>query len=96
MLNAVIDISHHNQVSSFDTVRQAGILGVFHKATQGPAYVDPTFAANRTRILDAGLLFGAYHFGTAGDADAQAEHLLSVAGKDDLRQRVLTRLEKLS
>ena len=84
MLNAVIDISHHNQVSSFDTVRQAGILGVFHKATQGPGYVDPTFAQNRTRILDAGLLFGAYHFGTAGDADAQAEHLLSVAGKDAL------------
>jgi len=84
MLNAVIDISHHNQITSFDTVRQAGILGVIHKATQGPAYADPTFATNRARIEQAGLLFGAYHFGTAGDADAQAERLLSVAGKDTL------------
>ncbi|RNF83083.1 glycoside hydrolase family 25 protein [Montanilutibacter psychrotolerans] len=84
MLNAVIDISHHNQISSFDTVRQAGILGVIHKATQGSAYVDPTFADNRKRIQDAGLLFGAYHFGTAGDADAQAERLLAVAGTDAL------------
>ena len=84
MLNAVIDISHHNQVTSFATARQAGILGVIHKATQGPGYADPTFAASRTRIEDAGLLFGAYHFGTAGDADAQAQRLLSVAGQDTL------------
>ena len=84
MLNAVIDISHHNQITSFDTARQAGILGVIHKATQGATYADPTFAANRTRIQDAGLLFGAYHFGTAGDPDAQAQRLLSVAGSDTL------------
>jgi lysozyme len=84
MLNAVIDISHHNQITSFDQARQAGILGVIHKATQGATYVDPTFAANRTRIEQAGLLFGAYHFGTAGDPDAQADRLLAVAGKDTL------------
>jgi lysozyme len=82
MINAVIDISHHNKVSSFAKVKAAGILGVFHKATQGATYTDPTFSGNRKRIKDAGLLFGAYHFGTAGDADAQAEHLLAVAGPD--------------
>ncbi|MBI3367836.1 MAG: glycoside hydrolase family 25 protein [Burkholderiales bacterium] len=84
MLNAVVDISHHNKVSSFAKVRQAGILGVIHKATQGASFKDPTFATNRKRIRDAGLLLGAYHFGTAGDASAQADFLLSTAGSDAL------------
>ena len=84
MINAVIDLSHHNKVSSFATVRESGVLAVIHKATQGMAYVDPTFKGNRKKAIDAGLLFGAYHFGVAGDAVAQAEYLLSVAGTDTL------------
>lgn len=84
MLNAVIDVSHHNTISSFAKAKQDGILGIIHKATQGATYTDPTFATNRKKIQDAGLLFGAYHFGTAGDASAQADLLLSVAGQDAL------------
>jgi lysozyme len=84
MLNAVIDISHHNQVSSFAKAKDAGVLGVIHKATQGTTFLDPTFKKNRKRIADAGLLFGAYHFGTAGDASAQADFLLSSVGDDAL------------
>ena len=82
MLNAVIDISHHNKVSSFTKVLESGVLAVFQKATQGTSYRDPTFSANRKKIEEAGLLFGAYHFGTAGDADAQAELFLSTIGKN--------------
>lgn len=80
MLNAVVDISHHNRITSLVKMQQAGILGVFHKATQGFSYKDPTFVRDRKRIQDAGLLFGAYHFGTAGDATAQAEFFLNTAG----------------
>lgn len=80
MLNAIIDISHHNKIASFAKVRQGGILAVIHKATQGTSYQDPTLARNRKRIADACLLLGAYHFGTAGDAFAQADHFLAVAG----------------
>ena len=36
MLNAVIDISHHNGKSlDFAAARADGILGVIHKASQG-------------------------------------------------------------
>lgn len=84
MINAVVDISHHNRVASFAKARDAGIFGVIHKATQGAAYVDPTFAANRRRARDAGLRVGAYHFGTAGDPLAQAEHFVETAGGDAL------------
>lgn len=84
MINSVIDISHHNKISSFQKVQQAGILGVIHKATQGITYVDPTFAGNRKKAEQVGLLVGAYHFGVAGDAIAQAEHFISVAGEKTL------------
>ncbi len=84
MLNAVIDLSHHNQISSFQQIKDAGILAVIHKATQGLTYTDPTFSRHREAALEAGLKFGAYHFGIGGDAVAQAEHFLSVAGSDGL------------
>ncbi|MEJ2694579.1 MAG: glycoside hydrolase family 25 protein, partial [Candidatus Thiodiazotropha sp.] len=76
-LNAIIDLSHHNQVSDFSAIRAAGILGVIHKATQGTGYTDPAYADRRTAALDAGLLWGAYHFADASDATEQADHFLS-------------------
>ncbi|TRW95146.1 glycoside hydrolase family 25 protein [Candidatus Methylobacter oryzae] len=84
MLNAVIDISHHNNISNFSEVAKSGIIGVFQKATQGFTYKDPTFNTNRKNIHDADIHFGAYHFGTAGDPIAQAEFFLSVAGDSEL------------
>ncbi len=84
MLNAVIDISHHNTIRSFTDVQQAGIMGIIHKATQGTGYFDPTFNTNRAAIEAAGLLFGAYHFGVGGDPVAQADFFLSKAGNNTL------------
>jgi lysozyme len=84
MTNAVIDISHHNVVSSFAKVANAGVRGVIHKATQGTRFVDPTLQTHRRQIEEAGLLFGAYHFGTAGSGSDQADHLLSVTGPNTL------------
>ncbi|RYH00454.1 MAG: glycoside hydrolase [Alphaproteobacteria bacterium] len=84
MLNAVIDISHHNKISSFDKVAGAGVLGVIQKATQGFSFKDPTFASNSKRVKSAGMLFGAYHFGTAGDPVAQADFFLSAVGDTSL------------
>jgi len=34
LLNGVIDLSHHNTVTSFADIKGAGVLGVIHKATQ--------------------------------------------------------------
>ncbi|WKE64262.1 glycoside hydrolase family 25 protein [Gallaecimonas kandeliae] len=84
MLNAIIDLSHHNSISSFQAAKDAGIFAIIHKATQGATYQDPTFREHREMALAAGLKVGAYHFGTAGDPIAQAESLLAVAGKDSL------------
>jgi lysozyme len=84
MINAVIDLSHHNKVSSFKKVSDAKILDVILKATQGFNYKDPTFKNNKNGVTGAGMRFGAYHFGVGGDPVAQADFFLSVVGDTKL------------
>src|SRR5215471_3679613 len=81
-INVVVDLSHHNGDVDLAAAAGDGILGVIHKATQGLDYQDPLFAENHTKAADAGLHWGAYHFGTGGDGVAQAEHFLEVVQPD--------------
>lgn len=85
-LNAVIDLSHFNNVTDFNAVKADGIVGVIHKATEGTNYTDPKYHLHRSAALAAGLWWGAYHFGTGDDGAAQAEYFLSVVspGANDL------------
>jgi lysozyme len=79
-LDAVIDISRFVTVTDFRAVRQSNILGVIHKATEGGDYVDPLCAARRPQAEAAGLLWGAYHFGTRQYTGArQAQTFLAAA-----------------
>lgn len=77
MINAVIDISHHNGSSlNFKKAKADGIVGVIHKATQGQSNVDPMYRTNRRKAADAGLLWGAYHFATGSGGIGQADNFL--------------------
>lgn len=82
-LNAVVDISHHNGNIDLQAAKGDGIIGVIHKATQGTSGLDPMYQTNRAKAVAAGLLWGAYHFGTGGDGAAQAQHFLNVVGTFD-------------
>lgn len=84
MINSVIDLSHHNTSVEFSNLKQASILAVIHKATQGVSYVDPNFHDRATEASNCNMPFGAYHFGTAGNPEQQAEHFVDVAGKTRL------------
>ena len=86
ILNVVVDLSHHNRVADFNAVTADGIVGIIHKATQGFRFTDPKYQDRRSRALEVGLLWGAYHFGVGGDGVAQAERFLSVVtpGPQDL------------
>jgi len=79
-LNAIVDLSHHNGDPNFADLRAAGVLGVIHKATQGINGPDPTYAKHKQWAQAAGLLWGAYHFGTGEDGVAQADSFLRVVG----------------
>lgn len=63
-LDAVIDISHGVEVSDFISVRNSNILAVVHKASEGGDWFDPSYGSRRQQAEAAGMLWGAYHFGT--------------------------------
>jgi lysozyme len=78
----VIDLSHHNANVDFARIRADGVAGVIHKATQGTGFVDKKYAPRRPDAEAAGLLWGAYHFGTGDDVDAQVSHFLDTVKPD--------------
>lgn len=89
MINAVVDLSHFNQVASFQEAKLNGIVGVIHKATQGGTIVDAKYLARKNRALDAGLLWGAYHFGVKGNVQQQVDHFLETVHPTDTDLLVL-------
>ncbi len=88
-LNVIVDLSHHNGNVDLGKAKADGILGVIHKATQGAAYTDPMYAVNKQKAQSAGLLWGAYHFGTGNDVQQQAQHFLSTVQPGPLDLLVL-------
>jgi len=88
-INVVVDISHHNGNVDLGKAQAAGIVGVIHKATQGTSMTDNMYGQNRQKAVAAGLLWGAYHFGTNADGAAQADFFLSNANADAQTMLVL-------
>jgi len=83
MIDAVIDVSHYDDTPNWTEVAAAGIAGIIHKATQGSTYVDPTFTTARAAVPAAGMLWGAYHFGTGDEeGSAQAQFFLDTVQPD--------------
>lgn len=89
-LNAVIDLHHANEVKSFAAAREAsGVLAVIHKASEGD-WQDPRYEERRAAALGAGLLWGAYHFGTGQHPGrVQARMFLAAARPDPATLLVL-------
>jgi GH25 family lysozyme M1 (1,4-beta-N-acetylmuramidase) len=79
MTPLVVDLSHHNVVTSFAKVYAAGIRGVIHKASEGTRYIDKDYLSRREEARKAGLLWGAYHFATGEDVETQVDHFLKTA-----------------
>lgn len=82
MIDVVIDISHHNGNVNLSTVRDSGIVGVIAKATQGTGFRDPKFKDFHQKAQEAGLLRGAYHFGTGDNVERQVENFLLTTRPD--------------
>lgn len=89
-LNAVIDLHHANPVKSFAAARDgSGILAVIHKASEGD-WQDPRYEERRAEAMGAGLLWGAYHFGTRQHPGrVQARMFLAAARPDPATLLVL-------
>ena len=80
----VVDISWHNEMEpdGFKKLKDAGVVGVILKATEGTHYTDPTYRSRQDQARRAGLLVGAYHFANGADPIEQAKHFLRNAHWD--------------
>lgn len=79
----VVDIYHFDRVTSFRRAAQFGIRGIIHKATTGATGKDAAYAKRRQPVLDAGMLWGAYHWGTNANVAKQVDNFLRTAKPDD-------------
>lgn len=82
----VADLSHHNyenRTLNFIDAKAAGTIGVIYKSSEGSTYQDSTYASARKLANSAGLLWGAYHFGTAAKVSNQVENFLKASQPDD-------------
>jgi hypothetical protein len=78
----VVDIYHGDVVTSFRQAAEAGLWGVIHKVTTGATGFDETYARRRVNATSAGLLWGAYHWGTNRPVRDQVANFLSRAEAD--------------
>lgn len=90
MTPRVCDIYHGDTVGGsgtalegFKSAAAAGLWGIIHKSSQGAAYQDKSYAARRQAALDAGLLWGAYHFNDGSSVKTQIDNFFVAAKPDD-------------
>ncbi len=81
----VLDMYHgdnRERIPDFVALKNAGIVAVIHKASQGLHYRDPKYMERRAAAQAAGLLWGAYHYLDASNASDQANIFLSTCQFD--------------
>jgi GH25 family lysozyme M1 (1,4-beta-N-acetylmuramidase) len=86
-----VDVSHHEGQIDWASVATSGKKFAYLKASEGTAYVDPTYALNRAGATGVGMRTGAFHYAqpdtAVGEAAAEADHFAQIADirRGDLR-----------
>ena len=76
--NSVVNLSHYDLArADFTAMKREGIVGVIHEATFPRSVRDEKYAGRQQAAVQAGLLWGAYHYADASDPVRQADFLLS-------------------
>src|SRR5262245_59871584 len=74
----VVNLSHYDMMRpDFTAMKRQGIVGVIHEATYPPFVRDAKYLDRQMGALQAGLLWGAYHYGNGRDQVRQADNFLS-------------------
>ena len=77
--NGLLSLSHYDEVApDYAGLRRLGIEGIIHEATYPSFTRDAKYTHRQAHASKAGMLWGAYHFGNAGDGAKQADHFLEV------------------
>ena len=76
--NSVLNMSHYDLMRpDFVGIKNEGVIGVIHEATFPRFQRDWRYRERQNAAIQAGLFWGAYHFGDATDPLRQADHFLS-------------------
>jgi lysozyme len=78
----IIDLSHHHkQDIDWNAAKQAGIVAVIHKATEGLDVPDFCYHKRRIEARQAGLFWGSFHFSGASSSNGaqQADYYIKYA-----------------
>ena len=78
-IDAIVDLNHDNAIDMVKAVND-GIVAVIHKASESASFKDPKYIKRRKAALDAGLLWGAYHFSSSRAVGDQFDNFM--AGTD--------------
>ncbi len=77
--NSVVNMSHYDLVhADFVGMKSEGVVGVIHESTFPRLQRDWRYFERQTAASQAGLLWGAYHFGDGTNPISQADHFLAV------------------
>lgn len=77
--NSVVNLSHYDLMRpDFVGMKNEGTVGVIHEATFPRYERDVRYRERQMAALNAGLLWGAYHFGDATNPIRQADHFLDM------------------
>src|SRR5213596_886712 len=88
----VVNLSHYDMMRpDFTAMKQQGIVGVIHEATYPPFVRDAKYLDRQMGALQAGLLWGSYHYANASDPIRQADHFLSVVSSAWAQANPVTR-----
>src|SRR5205814_7087747 len=75
--NSVVNMSHYDLMRpDFVAMANEGIVGVIHEATFPRLERDARYSERQRAALEAGLLWGAYHFADASNPIGQADYFL--------------------
>jgi len=76
--NSVVNMSHYDLMRvDFVGMKNEGVVGVIHEATFPRLQRDWRYFERQAAASEAGLLWGAYHFGDGTTQIAQADHFLA-------------------
>src|SRR5437762_11212734 len=88
----VVNLSHYDMMRpDFIAMKREGIVGVIHEASYPRFERDAKYLDRQIGALQAGLLWGAYHYGDATDPVRQADHFLSVVSSAWAQANPVTR-----
>lgn len=79
----LIDPFFGNSIDWAKLKTEPRVVAVIHKATIGTTKIDPAYFTRRTQARERGYLWGSYHWGVAGQPEAQADHYLDTVKPAD-------------